>query len=70
MPPPPPSPEKKTPTQQTSPVEPPPTPEKTKQEIIDELQKEYTLNQAELNDADGPDEVINFEWSELTYPSM
>jgi len=59
VPPPPPSPEKKTPTQQTSPVEPPPTPEKTKQEIIDELQKEYTLNQAELNDADGPDERIN-----------
>jgi len=40
-------------------VAPPPSPEKTKIEIMEQLQKEYTLNQSELADADGPDERIN-----------
>lgn len=40
-------------------VAPPPSPEKTKFEIMEQLKKEYTLNQNELADADGPDERIN-----------
>ena len=47
-------------------VEPPPAPplpivpEKSKTEILEQLNKEYSLDQKEIADADGPDEVKFF----------